>query len=141
MFSHKSFLTLGEYTGANFLSLAKGGYELANCEFSFQQGIDQKGQASTKVYGGTFILDMPMLPKNEIIEWALNSHMYKKGAIVVLDDRDMPIEKIFFERAACVSMSIDYVQAGESSVLTKIVLHAESLVIDNGVDFDNSWTK
>jgi len=140
MFSHKSFLTLGEYTGMNAMSLAKNGYELANCEFSFEQGTDHKGQASTRVHGGTFVLDLPMLPKNEIIEWALNSHMYKKGAIVVVDDKDMPIEKIFFEKAACINMSIDYVQVGESNILTKIVLQAESITLDSGLDFENFWT-
>jgi hypothetical protein len=78
MFSHKTYLKLGDFTGTDFMSLVKSGYELANFEFSFQQGVDDTGKASTEVYGGTLSLSLPMLPPNVVIEWALDSHKYKK---------------------------------------------------------------
>ncbi len=61
MFGHRSFLVLGG-GAADILSLIKGGYEISKCNFSFQQGVDQKGRVSTRVYGGTIHLVLPQLP-------------------------------------------------------------------------------
>jgi hypothetical protein len=141
MFSHKTYLKIGDFTGTDFMSLIKGGYELANFEFSFQQGVDDTGKASTEVYGGTLSMTLPMLPPKVIIEWALDSHKYKKGVVVVLDEHNVPQEKILFDNAACISMGIDYTQKGESYIFTKVGLRAEKLVIGNGLDFDNNWIK
>jgi hypothetical protein len=123
------------------MSLAKSGYELADFEFSFQQGTDDTGKASTEVFGGTLSMTLPMLPPNVIIEWALDSRKYKKGIIVVLDDHDVPQEKIMFENAACIGMGINYTQKGEAYIMTDLTLQAERLILGNGLDFDNFWTK
>jgi len=142
MFSHKSYLKLGDFSGTDILSLLKSGYEVANCEFSFQQGIDDTGKASTEVFGGTLSLTLPMLPPNDIIDWALDSLKYKKGVIVVLDEHNIPQEKIMFENAACINMSIDYTQKGESYTFTKVTLQAQKLMFGSGnIDFDNNWVK
>lgn len=37
---------------------------------------------------------------------------YEDGVIVVCDDNDEPLEKLFFEQAACVGLEIEYVQEG-----------------------------
>jgi hypothetical protein len=141
MFAHKTYLKIGDFTGTDFMSLVKSGYELANFEFSFSQGTDDTGKASTEVFGGTLSMTLPMLPPNVIIEWALDSRKYKKGVIVVLDDHNVPQEKIMFENAACISMGIDYTQTGESYIFTRLKLQAERLIFGNGLDFDNFWTK
>jgi hypothetical protein len=141
MFSHKTYLKLDDFTGTDFLSLTKSGYELSNFEFSFQQGVDDTGRASTEVYGGTLSMTLPMLPPNVLIEWALDSHKYKKGLIVVLDEHNVTQEKIFFDNAACISLGIDYTQKGESYIVTNLILQAEQLVLGNGIDFDNNWVK
>lgn len=142
MFSHKAFLKIGDTSAADFMSLVKGGYEISNCEFSFQQGFDDTGKVSTKVYGGTIVLTLPMLPPSNIIEWGLNSRNYNDGIIVTLDDENIPQEKILFTNAACVNMSIDYTQQGETYSFTKLVIHAETLVVGNsGLTFDNEWVK
>lgn len=141
MFSHKAFLKLGDFSGTDFLSLTQTGYELANCNYVFQQGIDEKGKASTEVYGGSISLTLPMLPPVVIVEWALNSWKYKNGVVVVLDDENMTQEKIMFENAACVSLDIDYTQKGKSYVFTRVEIRAERIILGNGVDFDNNWVK
>jgi len=141
MFSHKTYLKLDDFTGTDLLSLTKSGYELSKFEFSFQQGVDDTGKASSGVFGGTLLLTLPMLPPNVITEWALDSRKYKKGVIVMLDDHDIPQEKVMFDGAACVDMNIDYTQKGESYITTSLVLQAEQLMFGNGLDFDNLWTK
>ena len=141
MFGHKAYLKIGDFTGTDFMSLVKGGYEVSNCFFSFRQGYDQKGKASTEVVGGTINLKLPMLPPNEIVEWALNSHKYKKGVIVMLDDENAPIEKLFFENAACIGFDMDFTSEGKSYIVTDLKLRAERIVFVDGLDFDNFWTK
>jgi hypothetical protein len=141
MFAHKTYLKIGDFTGTDFMSLTKSGYELADFEFSFQQGTDDTGKASMEVFGGTLSMTLPMLPPNVIIEWALDSRKYKKGVIVVLDDHNVPQEKIMFENAACIGMGINYTQKGEAYIMTDLTLQAERLILGNGLDFDNFWTK
>lgn len=141
MFSHKAFLKIGDTSATDFMSLVKGGYEISNCEFSFQQGFDDTGKASTKVHGGTIALTLPMLPPNVLIEWGLNSRKYNDGVIVTLNDENIPQEKILFTNAACVSLGIDYTQQGETYSFTKLVIHAETIVLEGDLTFDNEWIK
>ena len=141
MFGHKAYLKIGDFTGTDFMSLIKSGYELESFDFGFQQGVDDTGKASTEVYGGTLALTLPMLPPKPIIEWGLDSHKYQKGVIVTLNDENAPVEKIFFENAACIDLSIDYTQKGESNTVTSVTLQAESLRFGDGLDFDSDWVK
>ncbi|GHV52092.1 hypothetical protein FACS1894181_14880 [Bacteroidia bacterium] len=53
---------------ADIKSLTNGGYEILDCNFEFQQGIDDKGKATTRVYGGTINLTISQLPSKDIIE-------------------------------------------------------------------------
>lgn len=139
MFGHRSFLVLGG-DAADIVSLISGGHEILNCNFSFQQGIDNKGKATTKVYGGTINVTLSQLPPQEIIEWALNSRKYQPGVIVMLNADNMPVEKILFEDAACIEMNINYTQSGDSYTATQLVIQAKKLIVGNGIDFDNEWT-
>jgi len=139
---YKSFLTIGSMGGVNLDSLLKSGYELSDCEFSFKQGIDDKGEASTEVYAGTIIMNLPMLPPDSIIKWAMESRTRYDGMIVLLDHFDNPNEKIYFENAACVNFNFEFNDIGESYPSTSITIRAERLVLGHsGIDFDNFWTK
>ena len=42
MFSHRTFLVIGG-GAADILSLIGGGYEILDCNFAFDQGIDERG--------------------------------------------------------------------------------------------------
>ena len=141
MFSHKTYLKLGEFQGTDIMSLLRDDYEVANCEFSFQQGVDDQGKPSTRVFGGTISLIIPMIPSNEIIDWALNSYRYKDGTIIILDADNVPVNKIFFKRATCINMTFAYSQKGKSYSTTNIVLQAEELKFGSGAEFSNNWTK
>ena len=41
MFGHRSFLVIGG-GAADILSLVKGGYEILDCNFAFEQGVDAR---------------------------------------------------------------------------------------------------
>lgn len=141
MFSHKVYLKLGEDTGMNIQSLLKNDYEVANFEFSFQQGIDEKGKVSTDVFGGNISLILPMLPSDEIMDWALNSYRYKNGMVITLDAHDNPISKLFFKNGKCTGMFMNYSQKGKSYIATNITIQAEEIIMGYGVDFISPWVK
>jgi len=141
MFGHKSYLKLGDFNGTDFMSLAKNGYELSDFEFNFSQGTDDVGHATTEVRGGDMRVVIPTLPTTEIIEWMLNSRKYYNGVIVIVNTNEESIEKIYFENTACVDMDVSYKKQGSTYINTILRLRAEHLVLNNGIDFDNSWTK
>ncbi|MDR2915096.1 MAG: type VI secretion system needle protein Hcp [Tannerella sp.] len=140
MFGHRSFLMLGGDGAADILSLIKGGYEVADCEYSFNQGVNEKGKATTKVHGGTMTVTLSQLPPLPVIEWGMKSRNYQDGVIVVVDAENIPLEKIFFKQAACVDMEVDYTQTGNSYASTKLILQAARLIVGDGIDFENEWT-
>lgn len=140
MFGHRSFLVLGG-EASDIVSLVNGGLEILECNFSFQQGVDDKGKATTRVLGGTISIILSQLPPAEIVEWALNSRKYKDGTIIMLDEENMPVEKIAFEQAACVHFDLNYMQKGDSYASTSLIIQASRLIVGNGVDFLNEWTE
>jgi len=139
MFGHRSFLMLGAQGAADIVSLIKGGIEISNCNFSFQQGIDDKGKATTRVFGGTLRLTIPQLPPQNILEWAMKARKYNDGVIVTVDNENLPLEKILFKNANCIDMEIEYTQEGSSYSTTTLVIQTEKLIVGDGVDFNNEW--
>lgn len=140
MFGHRSFLMLGG-GAADIKSLMEGGYEILECNFSFKQGVDMNGKATTKVHGGTLSITLPQLPSKDIIEWALQSRKYVDGCVVLTDAENIPVEKIQFQQASCIDMEINYMQTGDSYAATKLIVQAGRLVVGEGVDFENEWIK
>jgi len=138
MFSHRSFLLIGG-GAADIMSLIGGGYEILDCNFSFDQGIDERGKATTRVHGGTIQVTLSQLPPQPIIEWALQSRKYNDGVIVALDSENIPIEKVLFQKTACIGMDLNYTQKGDSYAATKLTLRAETIIVGNGIDFTNEW--
>ena len=125
---------------ADILSLVKGGYEILECNFAFEQGVDERGKATTRVHAGTIQLTLSQLPPQPVIEWALESRKYNDGMIVLLDAENIPMEKIIFQNTACVGMDLSYSQKGDSYATTKLTLQAETIIVGNGIDFTNEWT-
>jgi len=138
MYAHRSFLLLGG-GAADIVSLIKGGHEISNCHFTFEQGTDDKGKATTKVFGGTLHITLSQLPPANIIEWTLKSKKYTDGAIVVLDAENIAMEKILFKNATCIGMEVEYTQKGTAYTSTRLVIQAEKIVVGSGIDFNNEW--
>ena len=138
MFGHRSFLMIGG-GAADIKSLISGGYEIAKCNFTFQQGLDDKGHVSTRVYSGTIHVVLPQLPPKDILEWAVQSRKYHDGMIVLVDNENIPLEKIFFKNAACIGIEVEYTYQGSSYSTTSIVIQAENMVVGNGITFQSEW--
>lgn len=141
MFGCRSFLILGDGSPADIMSLINGGFEILDCNYSFNQGVSSKGKTTTKVHLKTMSITLSQLPAQPIIEWGMQPRKYLSGMIVVLDAENIPLEKIFFKEAACVDMEIDYTQTGKSYICTKLLIQVGKLIVGDGIDFENEWTK
>lgn len=139
MFGHKSFLRIGALSDSSILGLYKDSYELESCNFAFSQGVDVNGKPQTEVRGGTIFLTYGGLPQQDLLRWMLGSTKYEDGAIVVCDDNNEPLEKIFFEQTACVGLEIEYSQKGKSYIQTKITLQARKIKVGETA-LENRWT-
>jgi hypothetical protein len=137
MFANRSFLRIGS-GGADIQSLISGGYEALHTKYAFTQGVDRKGKVQTRVWGGQIQLTLPMLPPNEIIEWALSFRAYKDGELVIYDADNLPIKKVTFKNAACVHLKLKYTNMGNGYVNTHLVIVAEELQVGN-LKFGNEW--
>jgi len=141
MTGNKSFLKIGPESAFDLLSLTKEGYEILDCHFSFQQGVDNKGKATTRVHSGMIHLSLSQLPRKDLIEWGLEARKYHEGVIILLDHQNKPVEKIHFDNAACVTLDLDYTQRGDSYFFTKMTIQAENITVGAcGIDFTNEWT-
>ncbi len=138
MFSHRSFLMLGD-SDPDIANLIKGGYEVYNYRHFFKQEIDRKGKVTTRAYGGFIQLTLTQVPPDPVIEWALDSRKYMDGAIVCVNEENVPLEKIIFRNAACVNFAVNYTQKGSSYTTTSLTIAAEELVVGSGVTFGNEW--
>lgn len=140
MFSHNAFLKLGTSAipGGDPLSLAKDGYELSSCSYSFMKGVDSKGQVQSNTAGGIIELEIQSIPTKELIEWSLNPRRYLEGMIVFCDDKGIPLEKIMLHKTACISMEISYIKTGNGYISTSLVLSTKKMTIGR-VALENKW--
>ena len=139
MFGHKSFLRIGALNDSSISGLYKESYELESCSYSFSQGMDTNGKPQTEVRGGTIHLTYAGLPQDDMLRWMLGSTRYEDGAIVVCNDNNEPLEKVFFEQAACVGLEIEYAQKGKAYIQTKITLQARKIKVGEPT-LENRWT-
>ncbi len=140
MYGCKSFLLLDTDSTADIVSLIKGGYEILDCNMSFQQGVDERGKPTTRVHSGTINITLSQLPPAPVIEWAMESRKFYDGMIVLVDAENKPLEKIYFENAACVGFDMRYTLSDDSYAATKLMLQAERIIVAEDVRFKNNWT-
>lgn len=139
MFGHKSFLRIGALSDSSISGLYKDSYELDSCSYSFSQGVDVNGKPQTEVRGGTIYLTYGGLPQDDMLRWMLGSTKYEDGAIVVCNDNNEPLEKVYFEQAACVGLEIEYAQKGKAYIQTKITFQVRKIKVGE-TTLENRWT-
>jgi len=134
--AYKTILQLGELTDGSISGLLQNGYELQSCIYDFCQEITQKGKPNSDIQGGIISVRMNELPTDEVLGWGIDPKRFLSGMITLYNLRGIPVEKIFFEEAACVNLKIGY--AGEY-VTTMLAISARKLRID-AISFDPGWT-
>lgn len=138
MFTHKSYLRIGSIESLNTSNLFTDSTELAKCNYTFTKEIDNKGQVQSKAVGGIIEMELFSLPSKSLLTWGVNPRKYESGMIVFCDDAGVPLEKIIFTDAACISMDITYIQTGNAYIKTSMILSAKKMMIGN-IIFESGW--
>ena len=138
MHGHRWFLRLGGLTNSSLAGLIQDANELIHCSYSLSQGTDYKGKPQTGIRVGDITLTYDGLPSNDIIKWAMKSTLLYDGVLVLCDANDIPVDKVYFEDAVCVSMRIIYVGEGKSPIITQIQIQPRKLVIGEE-DINRNW--
>jgi hypothetical protein len=139
MFGHKCFLRIGQLDDSSISGLYRDSYELLSCNYGFGQEVDRNGKAQSDVQGGTLNLVYPNIPSTEFITWMLKSGKLENGVLVICDANDVPLEKIYFEGAACTQMEVGYVQRGKGYITTKLQLEVRKLTVGS-VSLEKRWS-
>ncbi|HHT08765.1 MAG TPA: type VI secretion system needle protein Hcp, partial [Candidatus Atribacteria bacterium] len=56
----------------------------------------------------------------------------------ICDANDLPLEKVYFEGAACTQMEIGYVQKGNGYITTMLQIQARKITVGT-VSLEKSW--
>lgn len=128
MIGTKWFLKIGELSGVSAQSLIQDANELVDCNISFHQGTDHKGQPQDSVHVGDISLSYDGLPSDDIIRWAMTPVRMYSGAFVLCDSNDMPIQKVFFEDGLCIEMTVSYSADGKTPIMTQLKLQARKII-------------
>ena len=134
--AYKTILQLGELRDGSIEGLLQNGYELQDCSYGFFQETTQKGKPNSDIQGGTISMCMRELPTDEILRWSIDPKRFISGQITLYNLQNIPVEKIYFEEAACVNLKIDYEAEYAATLLT---ISARRLRLDD-LRFDSGWT-
>src|SRR6185295_15788631 len=90
------------------LKLEGKDFEVLDCNYSFNQNVDQEGRPAGKVFGGGITVTIlgDGEDDKEVVKWMLDQNKLLKGSIEFhkLDDSAV-LQKIEFEEALCGSFS------------------------------------
>lgn len=139
MFGYKSFLRIGTLDDSSISGLYKDSYELESCRYSFSQEMDANGKPQSDVRGGMIYLIYGGLPQENMLRWMLGTSKYEDGVIVLCNDNNEPLEKVYFEQAACVGLEIESTQIGKAYIQAKITLQARKIKVGE-TSLKNNWT-
>ena len=111
-------------------------YEVYHCEYSFDKGITKSGEIRTNIIAGNIKVVIPMLPADELLNWAFDCWKRYNGEIAFNKSHEEIAEKISFEDGRCVGFRIHY-ESGKNNknVILMLTIHAKQMIINNNVEY------
>jgi len=107
-------------------------YEVYHCEYSFDKGITKSGEIRTGVVAGNIKVIIPMLPTDELLNWAFDFQKRYSGEIFLIRSYEEIGDKISFEDGRCVGFRIHY-ESGKNNMNTVLALtiSAKQMIVSN----------
>jgi hypothetical protein len=93
------------------LKVGTASYDVNVVSYAFDKSINESGQVTSPVEGGTMFLSLAEIPKKNILQWGIEKDSYKSGIIETIgidDEKPIADEEIAFESAACVNLKLIY---------------------------------
>jgi hypothetical protein len=114
--------------------------ELTAVSYSFERDIDENGDVTSPIEGGTIFLSMNAFPKDNLLEWGMKHRSFKNDIIETTGiDTGYTIadEEIAFQDAACTNLKIIYER--EHSTYFSTLLTISPRVVNFGRN--DTWGK
>ncbi len=99
------------YGYKTYLKIDGYNFELTAASYSFEREIDENGDVTSPIEGGTIFLSMNAFPKNNLLEWGMRHRSFKNGVIEttgINSGYTIADEEIAFQSAACTNLKIIY---------------------------------
>lgn len=113
-------------------------FDLNDCSFSLSQQSDVNGKPQTDIVYGTFELEFPRMPSDEMLQWMMDPRKYTDATITLFDEDNATLMKLSLKKAACVMLRINYEYHGGSYCSTCLSLTAKSFTVGE-VTLENDW--
>ena len=136
MVEYKSSLKLKIPKNENIMGLSWEQYNILNCEYELNRGVDKNGEICTFLKGGIITLDLVDLPTDFLMGWIFD-HMKKyNGEVTIFETVQETMEQIYFEDARCIDFKMEYKVGKIPYVITKLTLAVGKMQIGE-VHFEN----
>jgi len=120
------------------LKLEGKDFEVLDCNYSFNQNVDQEGRPAGKVFGGGITVTIlgDGEDDKEVVKWMLDQNKLLKGSIEFhkLDDSAV-LQKIEFEEALCGSFSEQFTANSTDSMHKTFTIFPRKVSV-NGVSVE-----
>jgi len=119
--------------------------DVSVCSYSFEKDIDEYGDVTSPVIGGTIYLSIIDIPGADILSWAMEHKQFRNGKIkVTSQDEGMVLtaEEVTFENAACINLKLNYERDNASYFTTLLTISAENICIgQNNCWINKEWAR
>lgn len=127
------------------LSVKGREYYIIECEYDFNQAIDETGKPVSRPHGGTITFVMPSASDDDLFfyQWMFNKTQAYDGCftfIVYSNNNKLSKKTVAFKHAYCIGLK-DFFNNNDSRLMyTTITISAEVIEIGGGARFSNEWT-
>jgi hypothetical protein len=127
------------------LILGNSVHEAAALSYAFDKNIDENGDVTSFVEGGTIFLSMSDIPADTILEWGMSHRLLKSGLIQTIgidgDGSSIVAEEVEFEMAACQNLKIIYEREHPNYFTTLLTISPKNICIGrNNCWINKNWT-
>lgn len=114
-------------------------YRVFECSYSFGQSVDDTGQPSGEVKGGTITLKVESTGSTAIAAWMIDPYMKKDGSIVFYKKDSKATQKeVKFKEGYCTDYKEIFDHMNEKAMGTTFTISAKEITIGDVVH-TNDW--
>ena len=115
-------------------------FSVLSCNYSFGQGINDQGQPSTDVKGGTISLQIAASDDSSIIGWMIDPTAKKNGSIKFeKSDGGGTLKEVKFEDGICVGYSESFNSSTTSPMTISLNITAKKVSVGDAT-LEKKWS-
>lgn len=113
-------------------------YDLLHCEYSLHKSVDDSGQVTHGITGGSIMVILALLPNSNILNWVFDTQKKYNGEVTIDDAHSESLEKVYFEEGRPVNFRFHYEPGTTNNVMLILKINAKRMIIGEA-EFNNNW--